>query len=118
MHQILIIEDEKRLAAFLAKGFRKNGFIPTIVTDGEEALQATQENTYDVILLDLGLPIKDGWEVLTELRARGDKRPVIVVTALSDLRQEALAAGANDYVPKPFRFADLLSVVEEQLEGT
>lgn len=116
MRQILIVEDERNLATFVAKGFRKYGFTPTVVTDGEQALQAAQENFYDVILLDLGLPIKDGWEVLKELRARGDQHPVIVVTALSDLRQEALAAGANDYVPKPFRFMDLLAAVRRQLE--
>ncbi|MEM9906460.1 MAG: response regulator [Cyanobacteria bacterium P01_D01_bin.44] len=116
MRQILIVEDERNLAAFVAKGFRKYGFTTTVVTDGEQALQATQENFYDVVLLDLGLPIKDGWEVLKELRARGDQHPVIVVTALSDLRQEALAAGANDYVPKPFRFMDLLAAVRRQLE--
>ncbi|MEM8805627.1 MAG: response regulator transcription factor [Cyanobacteria bacterium P01_G01_bin.38] len=115
MCQILIIEDEENLAAFMVKGFRKYGFTPTVVSDGEQALQATQESVYDVILLDIGLPVKNGWDVLRELRARGDERPVIVVTAVSDLRKQALAAGANDYVPKPFRFMDLLAVVRRQL---
>lgn len=115
MYHVLIVEDERKLAAFVAKGFKKYGFRTTVVADGEQALQATEAQAFDVILLDLGLPVKDGWTVLKTLRDRGDKRPVIIVTALSDLRQEALAAGANDYVPKPFRFMDLLAAVRAQI---
>ncbi len=115
MCQILIVEDEERLAAFVAKGFRKHGFTATVVTDGNQALEYSQVNTYDAILLDLGLPVKDGWAVLKELRDRGDLSPVIVMTALSDLRQAALAAKANDYLQKPFRFNDLLTAVQKQL---
>ena len=118
MHQILIVEDEQKLAAFVAKGCQKYGYNTTVVNDGEQALQAAQAHIHDVILLDLGLPIKDGWTVLKELRDRGDDRPVIVVTAMNDLRQKVLAAGANDYVPKPFRFMDLLAAVRRQIDPT
>ncbi|MEO1402628.1 MAG: response regulator [Cyanobacteria bacterium J06635_1] len=117
MCRVLIVEDEEKLAAFVAKGFRRHGFIPTVVTDGEQALRLTQTNTYDVILLDLGLPLKDGWAVLRELRARGDNHPVVVMTAFSDRRQDVLAAGANGYIPKPFRFRDLLTMVHGFADG-
>ncbi len=115
MCQILIVEDEEKLAAFVAKGFRKYGFTVTVVTNGEQALEVSQTNAYDAILLDLGLPVKDGWMVLKELRDRGNASPVIVMTALSDLRQAVLAAKANDYLQKPFRFKDLLAAVQRQL---
>lgn len=115
MCQILIVEDEEKLAAFVAKGFRKYGFTATVVTNGEQALEVSQTNAYDAILLDLGLPVKDGWMVLKELRDRGNASPVIVMTALSDLRQAVLAAKANDYLQKPFRFKDLLAAVQRQL---
>jgi len=116
MSKILIVEDERRLAAFVEKGFRKYNFSTTVVSDGEQALQATRTGCYDVILLDLGLPVKDGWAVLRELRSQGAALPVVVMTALSDLKREVLAAGANDYIPKPFRFKELLVVVQRQID--
>ena len=115
MCQILIAEDEVRLAAFIVKGLQKNGFTPTVVTNGVQALEATQSNVYDVILLDLGLPLKDGWTVLRELRERGDSSPVIVVTALSGVDREVINSGANEYVSKPFRFRELLAAVQRQM---
>lgn len=115
MNTILIVEDEARLAAFVAKGFKKYGFETTIAADGEQALAASQENTYDAILLDLGLPIKDGWTVLKELRARCDRSPVIVMTARSKDESSAIAEQANDYLQKPFRFKELLKRVQQQL---
>lgn len=117
MYQILIVEDEKRLAAFVAKGFKKNGFLPTVVSDGEQALEVARQNHYDAILLDLGLPVKDGWTVLKELRDRGDLSPVIVMTALSDVGKSVLAAQANDYLQKPFRFKTLLASVQDQIQA-
>ena len=116
MSKILIVEDEQRLAAFVEKGFRKHHFSTTVVGDGEQALQATRTGCYDIILLDLGLPVKDGWAVIEELRSQGTALPVVVMTALSDLKQEVLAAGANDYIPKPFRFKDLLAAVQKQID--
>lgn len=115
MNSILIVEDEARLALFIAKGFKKHGFTTTIVSDGEQALKISRETDYDAILLDLGLPIKDGWMVLKELRDSGNHAPVIVMTARSESRAAALSAQANDYLQKPFRFTQLLKMVQQLL---
>lgn len=114
---ILIAEDEDRLAAFVEKGLKKNGFETIVAGDGVQALQAIEEQPIDLMLLDLGLPIKDGWAVLRETRAQHPDLPIIVVTAMTDERDrlQVLHLGANDYVSKPFRFNDLLSKVKSQL---
>jgi DNA-binding response OmpR family regulator len=115
MNRILIAEDEERLAAFVEKGLRKNGFVTAVASDGEQAVQMAEK--FELLLLDLGLPVKDGWGVLKELRSQGESIPIIVVTALNDddNRQNAIKLGANDYVTKPFRFSDLLQKVKSQL---
>ena len=118
MNSILIVEDEDRLAAFVAKGFKKYGYSTVVATDGEQALEISRSTTYDAILLDLGLPKKDGWTVLKELRDRGDRSPVIIMTARSESRQTAVAALANDYLQKPFRFKELLEVVQRQITSS
>ena len=117
MNRILIVEDEARLAAFVEKGLRRSGFKTTIAEDGEQAIRQAESGDFDLVLLDLGLPIKDGWTVLRELRDKGKAYPVIVVTAHSDDRNKGavMKAGANDYVTKPFRFKDLLSRVVAHL---
>lgn len=114
MNRILIAEDEARLAAFLEKGLRQYGYETIVAEDGCQALTVTQTEEIKLLLLDLGLPIKDGWAVLEELRSQGETFPIIVVTAFSDdkSRAVALAAGATDYVTKPFRFSDLLEKVK------
>ena len=119
MNQILIVEDEARLAAFVDKGLRKNGFNTFIATDGEQAILIAESRDFDLMLLDLNLPVKDGWTVLQELRNYGKLFPVIIVTALSDDQGKAAAlkAGANDYVTKPFSFKDLLERVRAQLSA-
>jgi two-component system, OmpR family, copper resistance phosphate regulon response regulator CusR len=110
---ILIAEDEHRLAAFIEKGLKKSGFDSIVAGDGMQALKAIQQESVDLLLLDLGLPIKDGWEVLREARSTHPNLPIIVVTALADERdrQRVLQAGANDYLSKPFRFSDLLAKI-------
>ncbi len=118
MYKILIVEDEEKLSAFIVKGFQKHGFSATVAADGEQALEISQMDTYDAILLDLGLPGKDGWAVLKELRDRGDFPPIIVMTALSDLHQAVLAARANDYLQKPFRFSELLAMTQQHIAMT
>ncbi len=117
MTHILIVEDETRLAAFVEKGLRKNGYITVIAENGKEAIEIALNKQFDLIVLDLGLPIKDGFMVLQELRSKGEKLPVIVVTARSDEQDKlkAIACGANDYITKPFRFQDLLTSVKENL---
>ncbi|MEM8503967.1 MAG: response regulator [Cyanobacteria bacterium P01_D01_bin.1] len=116
MSNVLIVEDEDKLAAFVARGFKKYGFTTAVATDGAQALQMSQTNAYDAIVLDLGLPIKDGWSVLKEIRSRGDCVPVIITTAQSECRQAAIAARANDYLQKPFRFQQLLEIVRHQIK--
>jgi two-component system, OmpR family, copper resistance phosphate regulon response regulator CusR len=117
MAKILIADDEARLAAFIHKGLNQNGFKATIVEDGEQALQQLKQGGYDLLLLDLGLPIKDGWTVLKELQQQQELVPIIIVTALNDERTRlaALASGATDFVAKPFRFLDLLAKVRSHL---
>lgn len=115
---ILIAEDEDRLAAFIEKGLKKNGFETIVAGDGIQALQAIAQQPVDLLLLDLGLPIKDGWTVLQETRTQYPDLPIIVVTAITDDvdRQRVFQLGANDYLPKPFKFSDLLAKVRLYLE--
>lgn len=101
MSNILIAEDESRIASFLEKGLRKNGFTTVVATNGEEALQMMQNNGFDLLLLDLGLPIKDGWTVLKELRDGGCQISIIVVSAYNNVDNNS---GMTDYIAKPFRF--------------
>lgn len=114
MNRILIAEDETRLAAFLEKGLRQYGYETVVAEDGSQALAAVQTEDIKLLLLDLGLPVKDGWAVLEELRSEGRKIPVIVLTAIDDhkSRKVALDAGAKEYMTKPFRFSDLLEKVQ------
>ncbi|BAZ10711.1 two-component response regulator [Calothrix sp. NIES-4071] len=117
MNRILIAEDEERLAAFIEKGLRRNGFVTAVVPDGEQALQMAEQ--FELLLLDLGLPIKDGWVVLKELRSQGKRLPIIIVTAFNDddNLNSAFNLGANGYVTKPFRFSDLLQKVKSHFSG-
>jgi two-component system, OmpR family, copper resistance phosphate regulon response regulator CusR len=116
--RILIVEDEPQIAAFLEKGLRKHGYETTIATDGEEALQMLERGLFDLLLLDIGLPVKDGWTVLKELQKRQREIPdVIVLTARSDDsdRLNSIQLGAKDYITKPFRFNELLNRVHDLL---
>jgi DNA-binding response OmpR family regulator len=117
--RILIAEDEARLASFLEKGLRASGFTTTTVGDGISAQALASDDDFDLLILDLSLPRKDGLEVLRELRASGQRLPVIVLTARSDPhdRVEGLETGANDYLPKPFHFEELVARVRVQLRG-
>jgi two-component system, OmpR family, response regulator QseB len=117
MNRILIVEDESRIAAFLEKGFRANGFITTIVPDGRSAVRYAIEDDFDLVILDLGLPGKDGLLVLEELRGQGFHNPVIILTARDDVNDKVngLEHGADDYVTKPFHFDELLARVRVRL---
>lgn len=117
MYRILIAEDEVKIAAFMEKGFKKQGFATAIAQNGPQALSMAKETEFDLLLLDLGLPAIDGMTVLRELRHRGELRPIIVVTARTD-RQELLSAlesAASECVTKPFSFSDLLLRVRSHL---
>ncbi|NJK57509.1 MAG: response regulator transcription factor [Pleurocapsa sp. SU_5_0] len=117
MNCILIAEDETRIAAFLEKGLQKQGFKTILAEDGLQALHIAKHEKIDLLLLDLGLPLKNGWEVLEELRDRGQNFPIIIMTAFSDEknRLNGMSKGANDYLTKPFKFQDLLERVQSAL---
>lgn len=120
MSHILIAEDDPRIAAFLEKGLRSRGFTITIASNGLETLDLTQANQFDLLILDLGLPKKDGLEVLGDLRKQGKTLPIIILTARDDIYDKVvgLEGGANDYVTKPFRFEELLARIRVQLRST
>ncbi len=118
MCRILIVEDEVKIAAFMEKSFKKQGFTTAIAENGTQALFMATDSEFDLLLLDLGLPAIDGMTVLRELRQRGEKCPIIVVTARTD-RQElllALESGANECITKPFSFSHLLLRVRSYLQ--
>ncbi|KAM3100381.1 response regulator transcription factor [Phormidesmis sp. 146-12] len=117
MMQILIAEDEPRIAAFVEKGLRSNGFTTTIATTGSDVLSMVMGNEFDLLILDLGLPEKDGLEVLEELRGQGSQIPIVILTARDDIQDKisGLEGGADDYMTKPFRFEELLARVRLRL---
>jgi DNA-binding response OmpR family regulator len=115
--RILIVEDEERIASFVAKGLKAEGHQSTVVTDGHAGLEEAMSGLHDLVVLDIGLPGIDGFEVLDRLRSQGSKVPVIVLTARDSVSDtvSALEGGADDYMPKPFRFAELLARVRLRL---
>ena len=117
MNRILIAEDEPRLVSFLEKGLRANGFVTTVAKDGATASMMARDDQFDLLILDLGLPGKDGTEVLRELRSAAQRMPVIILTARDDVSDKVagLERGADDYVTKPFRFEELLARVRVRL---
>ncbi len=119
MNRILIAEDEARLAAFLDKGLRSNGYTTTIVSDGAAASMMARDEDFDLLVLDIGLPGKDGFAVLRDLRAAGQRMPVVILTARDDVTDKVagLEGGADDYVTKPFKFEELLARVRVRLRA-
>jgi DNA-binding response OmpR family regulator len=117
MTRILIAEDEPRLAAFLEKGLRAQGFTTTVVSNGAEASAMAQDEEFDLLVLDLGLPGKQGAEVLRDMRLAGQRMPVLILTARDDLDSTVagLEGGADDYVTKPFKFEELLARIRARL---
>jgi DNA-binding response OmpR family regulator len=117
MSRILIAEDEPRLASFLEKGLRAQGFTTTVVSDGAAASAIANDEEFDLLVLDLGLPGKPGAEVLRDLRRAGNRMPVLILTARDDLDSTVagLEGGADDYVTKPFRFEELLARIRARL---
>ncbi|QFU93359.1 response regulator transcription factor [Amycolatopsis sp. YIM 10] len=118
MSRILIAEDEQRIASFVEKGLRANGFSTTIVTDGDAALASAVSEDFDLVVLDLGLPRRDGFAVLTAMRAAGKLTPVIILTARDSVGDTVagLEGGADDYMTKPFRFEELLARIRLRLK--
>ena len=119
MSRILIAEDEPRLASFLEKGLRAAGYATTVCPDGVRAAAMAVDADFDLLVLDIGLPGQDGFAVLRTLRARGDKMPVLVLTARDEITDTVagLDLGADDYMTKPFVFEELLARVRARLRG-
>jgi two-component system copper resistance phosphate regulon response regulator CusR len=120
MTRVLIVEDDRRLSAFLEKGLRSAGFTPTVCHDGVRAAALASDKDFDLVLLDLGLPGKDGLSVLRSVRALGQRLPIVVLTGHDVVTEtvDALNSGADDYVTKPFSFEELVARVRARLRAT
>ena len=115
--KILVVEDEPKSAAFLRKGLSASGFVVDLAADGDEALSLAANLSYDLVILDVMLPRRNGWTVIGDLRSRGIHTPVLFLTArgtVSD-RVKGLELGADDYLVKPFAFSELLARVRSVL---
>jgi DNA-binding response OmpR family regulator len=115
--KLLVVEDEDRIASFLTKGLRAEGFAVDRVATGRDAMAAARDPNLDLVILDLGLPDVDGSRVLRELRREGVEVPVLILTARGDVddRIEGLNLGADDYLAKPFAFDELVARVRARL---
>ena len=109
--RVLVIEDDERLSSVLARGLRKQAFAVDTAADGEEALFLAQTNSYDLLILDVMLPERDGFDVCRQLREDGSSVPILMLTARDGVadRVAGLDLGADDYLTKPFDFAELLA---------
>ncbi len=109
--RVLLVEDEPQMAGFIAKGLRDQSYAVDIAVDGEQALAHADVNDYDIVILDVRLPVKDGLSVCRELRERSFRTPILMLTALDGASDvvKGLDAGADDYLPKPFDFTILLA---------
>lgn len=114
--RILVVEDERRLGAYLRKGLTESGYTVDVAVNGVDGAHLASEGTYDLVVLDVMLPGKDGFEVLADLRAQRSV-PVLILTARDAVedRIRGLTAGADDYLGKPFSFGELLARVQALL---
>jgi two-component system copper resistance phosphate regulon response regulator CusR len=115
--RILVIEDEKKTAAFLAKGLREAGFDVDVAIDGESGLKQARATKFDLLIVDIMLPNKDGWDVVAELRGDEVRTPILFLTARDSVRDrvKGLELGADDYLVKPFAFPELLARIRSVL---
>ncbi len=118
--RILVVEDEKKVASFIKRGLEEENFSVDVAYDGEEGLDLASSNPYDVILMDLMLPKKDGLSVIRELRERDIGTPVLCLTAKDSVEDivEGLDTGSDDYLTKPFAFGELMARVRALLRRT
>lgn len=112
--KLLVIEDDKAAADFMAKGLREAGHVVDLAADGDTGHALARDGGYDVVVLDRMLPRRNGLDVLAALRAQGVQTPVLILSALSDVdeRVKGLRAGGDDYLAKPYAFSELLARVE------
>lgn len=115
--KLLVIEDEQKTAAFLKRGLEENGFVVDVAEDGDVGLYLARQGAYDLIILDVMLPLQDGWSVVRQLRRQGDHTPVLFLSAQDGVanRVRGLELGADDYMVKPFAFSELLARVRTVL---
>jgi DNA-binding response OmpR family regulator len=118
--KVLLVEDEAKIAGFVRKGLEEQGFSVTHSDNGEDAFELAAKGSFDVILLDIMLPGRDGLSVLRELRERRNTVPVILLTARSEINQrvEGLELGADDYITKPFFMDELIARVKAVVRRT
>ena len=115
--KLLLVEDDEKISSFIKKGLIEDGYIVECTFDGEEAIYLATNNKYNLILLDIMLPIIDGLEVCKTLRSQGIDVPIIILTAKNSLDDKitGLNEGANDYITKPFSFEELEARIKVQL---
>jgi heavy metal response regulator len=115
--RILVIEDERKIASFIKRGLREEGYIVDIALDGDEGYRLTAENDYALIILDIMLPKKDGITLCRQLRNDGIESPVLMLTAKDSVQDKVrgLDSGADDYLTKPFAFEELLARIRALL---
>lgn len=111
--RILVVEDETKTRDYLKKGLTENSFVVDLAADGDEGLHVARTGDYDLVILDVMLPKRDGWSILEELRRAGKQTPVLFLTARDSIedRVNGLELGADDYLIKPFAFSELLARV-------
>jgi two-component system, OmpR family, copper resistance phosphate regulon response regulator CusR len=115
--KILVVEDEKKTAAYLRRGLTENGFAVDVARQGEEGLQRALAGGYDLLILDVMLPQRDGWSIVAELARLGQQTPVLFLSARDAVvdRVKGLELGADDYLVKPFAFSELLARIHSVL---
>jgi two-component system copper resistance phosphate regulon response regulator CusR len=115
--RVLLIEDKKKTAGFLAKGLREDDLEVEIAHDGETGLELATTRKFDLLIVDVMLPGKDGWSVVAELRKSGMRTPILFLTARDSVRDrvKGLELGADDYLVKPFAFSELMARVHSLL---
>src|SRR4029453_13561683 len=109
--RVLVVEDEQKMADLIKRGLEEEGMEVEVAYDGEAGLEAGRTGQHDLIILDLGLPGRDGLEVSGELRGAGLKTPILILTAHDtiEMKVKGLDSGADDYLTKPFAFAEMLA---------
>ena len=115
--KLLLVEDEEKSAKFVRDGLIESGYLVDVAYHGDEGIRLAKSNAYSLIILDVLLPGRDGWSILTELRQSGHSTPVLVLSAIGDTndRVRGLNLGADDYICKPFSFTELLARIRSVL---